>query len=309
MKRIQREFYFTKKERKSLMVLSLIIILLLIGLILIYKFDKPKVYTFKELNVEKFEEVKDTLHSNKKGYFNKTSKKQRFKFDPNTVTEDSLKALGINRFAINNLLKYRSKGWKIKDIEHFYKIYGMDNYKGELDEYLIFKEAEVVSAKNENSNINSPTGNNKKEYIQNFENKPISIVSLKSVDINRADSFELQSLKGIGSVIAKRIIKYRDALGGFYDLLQLEEVYGMNSQTFMEINHLIKIDDSIINKIDINKVDDVTLERHPYISKKQASIIVKYRNNHGGFKSLEDFAKVKIFSTSELEKISHYIKY
>ena len=123
------------------MVLSVIIILLLIGLILIYKFDKPKVYTFEELNVEKFEEVKDTLHSNKKGYFNKTSKKQRFKFDPNTVTEDSLKALGVNRFAINNLLKYRSKGWKIKDIEHFYKIYGMDNYNGELDEYLIFKEA------------------------------------------------------------------------------------------------------------------------------------------------------------------------
>ncbi len=180
---------------------------------------------------------------------------------------------------------------------------------GESNDPLIFKEAEVVSAKNENSNINSPTGSNKKEYVQNFENKPISIVSLKSVDINRADSFELQSLKGIGSVIAKRIIKYRDALGGFYDLLQLEEVYGMNSQTFMEINHLIKIDDSIINKIDINAVDDVTLERHPYITKKQASIIVKYRNNHGGFKCLEDFAKVKIFSTSELEKIRHYIKF
>lgn len=309
MKRIRREFYFTKKERKSLLVLSFIIIILLIGLILISKFDKPRVYTFKELDIEKLVELKDTIHSKKIVDKNKISKKVRSKFDPNTITEDSLRDLGINQYAIKNLLKYRSKGGKIKDIGHFYKIYGMENYKGEFDDLLIFKESALSPTSIEYSDINNPKGSNKKEYVQKFENKPISIVSLKSVDINRADSFELQTLNGIGSVIAKRIIKYRDALGGFYDLLQLEEVYGMNSQTFMEINHLIKIDDSIIKKININHVDEFILEKHPYITKKQASIIIKYRNNHGNFYNFEDFSKVKIFSNEELKKLRNYLSF
>lgn len=309
MKRIRREFYFTKKERKSLLILSFIIVILLIGLLLIYKFDKPKVYTFTELGLENIVEKKDPLQTNKKVSKTKVAKKQRYKFDPNTITEDSLKALGIKQYAINNLLKYRSKGGMIKDVEHFYKIYGMENYKGEFDEYMLFKASATLPLKNHNPDIQYTKENNKNTNELIVDKKPISIVSLKRVDINRSDSFELQSLKGIGSVMAKRMIKYRDALGGFYDVSQLEEVYGLSTQTYMDINHLIEVDNAAIKKININDVDEAELEKHPYITKKQASIIIKYRNNHGKYQNFEDFSKVKIFSNEELIKLRNYISY
>ena len=47
------------------------------------------------------------------------------------------------------------------------------------------------------------------------------------VDINNADAKELEKLKGVGQVIAKRIIEYRNSHGRFSspeDLLQVKGI-------------------------------------------------------------------------------------
>jgi competence ComEA-like helix-hairpin-helix protein len=116
-------------------------------------------------------------------------------------------------------------------------------------------------------------------------------------------------LNGIGNVLARRIIKYRDALGGFYDIEQIQEVYGLNYETFSKINHQIKITPNEIKKINVNIATVESLAKHPYISNKNASVVIKYRNNHGPYKNFEDFKKVKVFSEEEFEKLRPYLDY
>lgn len=45
------------------------------------------------------------------------------------------------------------------------------------------------------------------------------------VDLNRADTTELKKIPGIGSGIARLIIGYRQRLGGFYNITQLQEIH------------------------------------------------------------------------------------
>ena len=64
------------------------------------------------------------------------------------------------------------------------------------------------------------------------------------VEINNADTTELKKLRGIGSVLSKRIVKYRKMLGGFKDVEQLKKVYGLSEETYQEILPHIWIDTS-----------------------------------------------------------------
>ena len=59
----------------------------------------------------------------------------------------------------------------------------------------------------------------KKEYVKAFKYPEGTLV-----DVNSADTAELKKIPGIGSGIAGGIVRYRERLGGFYALIQLEEV-------------------------------------------------------------------------------------
>jgi competence ComEA-like helix-hairpin-helix protein len=228
----------------------------------------------------------------------------RFKFNPNTISIDSLLLLGINKFSANNLIKYREKGGRIKSIEHFYTIYGMNKYLGKYDDLLVINEIPKNTSIKEEKITTPAVAEN-----THYERKEQSSLLLRVIDLNNTDTLELQSLNGIGNVLARRIIKYRDALGGFYDIEQIQEVYGLSYETFSKIIHQIKIIPNDIKKINVNIATVELLAKHPYISNKNASVVIKYRNNHGPYKNFEDFKKVKVFSDEELEKLKPYLDY
>ncbi len=52
------------------------------------------------------------------------------------------------------------------------------------------------------------------------------------ISINTADVAELTKLDGIGEVLAKRIVDYREKIGGFTSLKQLQSVSGIGSKRF-----------------------------------------------------------------------------
>ncbi|PSL36072.1 ComEA family DNA-binding protein [Chitinophaga ginsengisoli] len=132
--------------------------------------------------------------------------------------------------------------------------------------------------------------------------------SIPVLDINTADSALWESLPGIGPVLAARIVKFREKLGGFYSISQVGETYGLADSTFNKIQASLRLHKVSLKKIDLNQMDEKSLAQHPYIRYKLARLIVLYRNNHGPFRQVEDLLGIPLVDDSIYRKIEHYIK-
>lgn len=62
-----------------------------------------------------------------------------------------------------------------------------------------------------------------------------------AVNINTADQAALETIPQVGPVMAKRIIEWRNAHGGFTNIEQLREVKGIGSKTFAEIKAYVTV--------------------------------------------------------------------
>ena len=61
----------------------------------------------------------------------------------------------------------------------------------------------------------------------------------KTININAATSEDLESISGIGEVIARRIIDYRNQFGSFEDLEDLKKVKGIGDKKIETIKKYI----------------------------------------------------------------------
>lgn len=68
------------------------------------------------------------------------------------------------------------------------------------------------------------------------------------IELNSADTTELKKLRGIGSKLSQRIVKYRTKLGGFSSKEQLRSVYGLSEETYQQIETHIWVDTTIKGK-------------------------------------------------------------
>ena len=140
----------------------------------------------------------------------------------------------------------------------------------------------------------------KKEYIKAFKYPEGTLV-----DVNLADTVELKKIPGIGSGIAGNIVRYRECLGGFYDLSQLEEVKHVTP----ELLEWFKLGNDSIRKMEINKASLDKLRAHPYLTFYQAKVIVEHRRKKGQIKSLSQLALYEEFTEKDLERLSAYISF
>lgn len=135
-------------------------------------------------------------------------------------------------------------------------------------------------------------------------NRAIKIIPI--LNLNLADSTELKLLPGIGNSYSKRIVKYREKLGGFYAIDQLLEVYGVDTPLFNNIQLYLQLD-SFTRKLNLNLSEVNDLQTHPYISYKQAKAIVQYRNQHGPFMAFEDVLRIYVLDEKWLRKTRPYL--
>ena len=140
----------------------------------------------------------------------------------------------------------------------------------------------------------------KKEYVKAFKYPEGTLV-----DVNSADTTELKKIPGIGSGIAGSIVRYRERLGGFYALSQLEEVKHVTP----ELLDWFKLEHDSIRKIEINKAGLDKLRAHPYLTFYQAKVIVEHRRKKGPIKSLSQLALYEEFTEKDLERLSAYVSF
>jgi competence protein ComEA len=214
-----------------------------------------------------------------------------FSFNPNTASIEQLQRLGFSEQLAHRISNYRKKGGRFKERDDLLKIYGMDT--------LLYKSVEPY--------IVLPLAFEKKKNPV-LENTSKPTVTTVYFDINLADAAQLKQIHGIGEKLSQRIINYRKSLGGFIRLEQLKEVFGLDS---LVVNRLTE--KSFIQKdfqptqLNINTATEDDLDRHPYISRKEAKAIVAYRFQHGAFTVVEDVRKIHLIEKKTLEKILPYL--
>lgn len=130
-----------------------------------------------------------------------------------------------------------------------------------------------------------------------------------SVELNSADTTTLQLLHGIGPAYARRIVKYRERLGGFTNKEQLLEIYGITPQLLEHIGPYIIIDTQAISRMAINTIPLKQLIKHPYIEYYQARDIINLRSHGRRFECADDLRAVPSMADSTLQRLLPYIDF
>jgi competence ComEA-like helix-hairpin-helix protein len=295
-------FYFTKREKNG------IVLVLLINLFIYFIPDAIDYFfsTKDKIDYKKIEELKRLSYiadssadeEDSSFYFQKKESKNLSihyqNFNPNTISEKEWADLGIKPKTITTIKKYISKGGRFYKPEDLKKIWGISSQK--CDELMPYVKIESGVSLQQN-----------KSTTPIFPERNYSVNKTRIVEINSADSIIIESLPGIGPTLTKRVIAYRNKMGGFYTIEQLKEVWGLQDSVYQKIKDKIIVNAKIIQKININQANFEQLKIHPYIGYKLASAIINFRNQHGTFKSLEDIQKIILINDEIYNKISHYL--
>ncbi len=174
---------------------------------------------------------------------------------------------------------------------------------GEAHRKIIAADTTARGSKSENSSIisNDITGSR-----PDTGSTGGSASTPGKTDLNSADTLELMQIRGIGPVFSRRILRYRDILGGYAQLAQLMEVYGIDEQHYSNICDFLHADTSLIIKLHPATDNFGTLLRHPYLDYEQVANIFRIRNT-GKLISPEDLLQSPAFSHADLARLRPYL--
>jgi competence ComEA-like helix-hairpin-helix protein len=260
-------FGFNKQQRNGLILLSIISLILFLVRIIYPSFITPDKIEIKNLPL--IEQKLDSSYQLSQNRFSQNFTKENtalnlFAFDPNTITNQQLQQLGFNKKSAQTFLKFRDRGFVFKEKIDLKKVYGIsDNFYSKLEPYII------IENKNSAANLNS---NKSESNVTASANK-----NQTKVELNTADSLALLDINGIGPAFAKRILKYRSLLGGFVSVEQLKEVYGFTDEMFEKIKPNVTANAELIKKINLNKDDFRTVNKHPYLSYELTKTLFDWR--------------------------------
>ncbi|MFT4780135.1 MAG: DNA uptake protein ComE-like DNA-binding protein [Flavobacteriales bacterium] len=291
---------FTRNERAGSISLLVLIILFILIQHYVAGLAKPLWKPTEEdilAYVQSVEPNEPGSVSAEKGFAEKakdTKKEAHFPFDPNTIDDEEWGQLGLSRKQIISLRKYMSFGYPFKKKEDLKKVYVLDSLW--LDRHwdeIEIKKQKIKEAPEWKRDFKKEHATTKSEPIQ--------------VNINLADTLELTAVHGIGSYSARKIWKFREALGGFINLDQLGEVYGLREEAVQAIRAVSVLDSNALKSLSINQSNKEALAMHPYCTWKVAEAIVKYRDQHGPFTELDELKQIYIITDSIFVKLKPYL--
>ena len=235
-KKLTREyFFFTRRDRIGTMViLGLIVLTLVLPVFFPGKHagsapgnDTAWMAALQKIEVrEELRENDDnpalyTYDRSPNRYNENTG--QLFYFDPNTLSPEGWKKLGLRDKTIKTIQNYLSKGGRFRKPEDLQKVYGLR--KDLYEKLLPFVQI---------SNTKEPFPIKKDSTIASYPQKVTRSPTI--IDINTADTTAFISLPGIGSKLASRIVSFRERLGGFYSIEQIAETFGLHDSLFRKSN-------------------------------------------------------------------------
>lgn len=295
---------FSKKER-----LGVVVLVALIGLFILlpqlYQPPVKKVFTdsvFNQINLQAPVQLVDSGKFQAENE-NTANEYRLFSFDPNMATAAEFAALGLTEKNIRTIHNYRSKGGRFRQATDLRKIWGIRKEDAErLIPYAIIEPLHPSYKKNSEQY-------NARRYPQ---------LNIPIIDINTATVSDWEALRGIGPVLASRIVKYREKLGGFTQLAQIQKTYGISDSLYNQLAPYLRLNASDAKASKIQSTENAeTVTMKPNINKATiaqlmaaavpeeiAKAIVLYRKQYGPYERIDDLKKIIFITEPVFEQIA-----
>ena len=221
-------------------------------------------------------------------------------FDPNTADSTLLVTVGLKPWMARNLIRYRNAGKVFRRSEDLQRLYGMNaSLYSTLLPFIQIDTAALASSLGM-CRVVSDTDTVITAYTPRIKRDTI-------LDLNTADTTEFMLLRGVGRFTAMQIIRYRQALGGYYSTSQLYEISEIANDRIDSLLPHLYADTSLITPIDVNRASVKQLYSHPYISYKQAEQLYDLRRRKLRLHSPDELSAV--FSPDERQRLLPYLRF
>jgi len=228
-------------------------------------------------------------------------------FNPNTVTKTRLVEFGLSEKQASNFVNYVKAGGSFKKTEDLKKLYCMsEDLYNAISPYVEIPNQEKRDTRTQDL---KPKNTNQKPNSDNSNiSKPFATKPEIMLDLNQSDSLDLQILRGIGPSYGKRIYIYGQKLGGYTEISQLKEVYGMTDSLYNMISKHLKIEKANPRKLNINSATIKELSAHPYIDFYLAKAIIKLRIDLKNYTTIDQIRQIHLLDQKSYEKLIPYLE-
>jgi len=259
----------------------------LLGIFHFADFSEESTFDTTSKEIASLQNELDSIRNTK----DRLNKSKQYKFNPNFIDDYKGYTLGMSVKEIDRLLQYRSDGNWINSVRDFQQITMVsDSLLHKIAPLFKFPEWVTKKPKFRTKKIEI-----KKEFSQKF-------------DINLATESQLQKINGIGKTLSKRVIDYRNKLGGFTSDVQLYNVYGLEDLVVNRLlNEFTVKSPKEILKLNLNEATASDLSTIPDISFELAKKIWEYRRLHERVNSISELKKIEGMSERKLEVIHLYL--
>lgn len=249
-----------------------------------------------------WERMEDSSAARKQAVARKQDDIQLFHFDPNNLPVEHWVLLGLSERQAASIHSYEARGGKFRTKGDLARMRVVDPELYELWEPFIQLPARAQRTWPERS---GQRGTDERPG-ERWKESP---ARTGAVELNSVDSAGLVEVRGIGPAFARSIIAYRDRLGGFLSLDQLQEVPILRNKpdAVEQIRPRLEVDPAAIVPIPINSCTVEELARHPYMNWKVAKALMAYRDQHGPFQEVDDITRCVLVTDSLKERLGPYL--
>ena len=289
MEKIKSHFVFNRSQLNGILLL----VFFISGYLVInyyVDFSKENLLDINSKEVIAIQKELDSLRTIDIAF----KKPKVFPFNPNFLTDFKGYTLGMSTEEIDRLLAFRKENKWINSVEDFKKVTKVsDSLLNKISPYFKFPDW-----------VTNPKLKNK--YVKKrFKEKKFT----QKIDLNLATQGQLEGVNGIGKAFSKRIIEYRNKLGGFTNDIQLYQVYGLDFQVANSIlkEFTVKTPKEII-KMNLNSISASDIATIPSISFDLAKRIWEFRILNEGIKSFSELENIEGLTKRKLQGIQLYLK-
>ncbi len=290
--KLKSHFTFNKQQRSGILLLVLLIVSLF-GVYWFVDFTEDDLLDTSSKEIVLLKNEIDSLSL----VALENSKPKQYPFNPNFITDYKGYTLGMTNEEIDRLLSYRKDGKWINSVSDFKKVTGIsDSLLNEISPFFKFPDwVTNPRPRQDLGNFKRNKGFSEKSYAQ-------------KIDLNIATEEQLQQVSGIGEALSKRIVLYREKLGGFTNDIQLYNVYGLAPEVAERCFNLFTVKQpKEILKMNLNTATASDIATIPGVSFELAKKIWEYRRLRENITSIEELSKIEGMTQRKLQLIQLYL--